>query len=54
MPGLPSEHWTQWGPRWVAGTFVGFERGTKGWRIKVGGQVRTYRAVKFFEDRAWE
>jgi hypothetical protein len=23
----------------------------KGWRIKVGGQVMTYRAVKFFEDQ---
>jgi hypothetical protein len=34
----------------LALVIVGFERGTKGWRIKVGGQIRTYRAVKFFED----
>jgi hypothetical protein len=47
---LPERRLTALGPRSVAGMFVGYERGSKAYRVLVKGKVVVSKDVRFVED----
>ena len=48
---LPDQELSAFGPRSVAGMFIGYEPTSKAYRVRVGNRIRISKNVRFFEKQ---